>query len=91
MVWALTLSEAVRFLRGKVAWRLMEARLLGAVVMLPLASKGEQAELSKALDELAGEGDEALTLAEELGPQVAKDVAELDARNREKLRIWRAR
>jgi len=45
----------------------------------PMASEAEQAAVAARLDAYAGTGRRPPTLAEELGPQVARELAELEA------------
>jgi len=81
-VWRLTLPDALRFERARVRVVAIAAQLVSAAVWLPMAGS-DGASTAGMFERLCADPtDQPRTLAEELGPTVAREVAELDARNR---------
>ena len=80
VAWRLTLSETLRYLTAKKRVEIMRILWASRIFMMPLAKAGDRALLVEKLKREMGE--KPLTVEEELGPEVAAEVAELERRNK---------
>lgn len=71
-------SDILRALRAARRQLVRAARVIAECLWAPLASESAQAEVAQRLDAYAGTGRRAPTLEEELGPQTARELADLE-------------
>ena len=84
-VWRLTLSDALRYERARMRVVVLGAQVLAACIWSPLSGASERAGVERMLARLAGTDERPRTLAEKFGPTIAREVAELDERNKRRL------